>query len=209
VHLRTALPEGATVPLGWIAVGDPAERGSGSRRKHFPQYALRRKEQNFFGQGPGSEFGRRCSSCPPWRASGESVQQLYLLLCWRPSPNKIGGDVSCFFQATTQKQNSEIANLIEHLGFAAITPRQADRRWPSQQFGLPRNVSCGSESNRIILAGVVSPVALPSSQCGTSQSFPFRSIPSHVVRSPPTITSTLNCRTPSSSAMAHPQSRFS
>jgi carbonic anhydrase/acetyltransferase-like protein (isoleucine patch superfamily) len=25
VHLRTALPEGATVPLGWIAVGDPAE----------------------------------------------------------------------------------------------------------------------------------------------------------------------------------------
>jgi carbonic anhydrase/acetyltransferase-like protein (isoleucine patch superfamily) len=25
VHLRTALPEGATVPLGWVAVGDPAE----------------------------------------------------------------------------------------------------------------------------------------------------------------------------------------
>jgi carbonic anhydrase/acetyltransferase-like protein (isoleucine patch superfamily) len=25
VHLRTALPPGATVPLGWIAVGDPAE----------------------------------------------------------------------------------------------------------------------------------------------------------------------------------------
>jgi hypothetical protein len=25
VHLRTVLPEGATVPLGWIAVGDPAE----------------------------------------------------------------------------------------------------------------------------------------------------------------------------------------
>lgn len=25
VHLRTRLPEGATVPLGWIAVGDPAE----------------------------------------------------------------------------------------------------------------------------------------------------------------------------------------
>jgi carbonic anhydrase/acetyltransferase-like protein (isoleucine patch superfamily) len=25
VHLRTALPEGATVPLGWIAIGDPAE----------------------------------------------------------------------------------------------------------------------------------------------------------------------------------------
>jgi len=24
VHLRTVLPEGATVPLGWIAVGDPA-----------------------------------------------------------------------------------------------------------------------------------------------------------------------------------------
>ena len=25
VHLRTALPQGATVPLGWIAIGDPAE----------------------------------------------------------------------------------------------------------------------------------------------------------------------------------------
>jgi carbonic anhydrase/acetyltransferase-like protein (isoleucine patch superfamily) len=25
VHLRTVLPAGATVPLGWIAVGDPAE----------------------------------------------------------------------------------------------------------------------------------------------------------------------------------------
>jgi carbonic anhydrase/acetyltransferase-like protein (isoleucine patch superfamily) len=25
VHLRTSLPEGATVPLGWIAVGDPVE----------------------------------------------------------------------------------------------------------------------------------------------------------------------------------------
>jgi carbonic anhydrase/acetyltransferase-like protein (isoleucine patch superfamily) len=25
VHLRTVLPEGATVPLGWIAVGEPAE----------------------------------------------------------------------------------------------------------------------------------------------------------------------------------------
>jgi carbonic anhydrase/acetyltransferase-like protein (isoleucine patch superfamily) len=25
VHLRTVLPEGATVPRGWIAVGDPAE----------------------------------------------------------------------------------------------------------------------------------------------------------------------------------------
>src|SRR5262245_29737248 len=32
-------------------------RGSGSRRKHFPQYALRRQEQNFFGQRPGLEFG--------------------------------------------------------------------------------------------------------------------------------------------------------
>lgn len=25
VHLRTVVPEGATVPLGWIAVGDPAQ----------------------------------------------------------------------------------------------------------------------------------------------------------------------------------------
>jgi carbonic anhydrase/acetyltransferase-like protein (isoleucine patch superfamily) len=25
VHLKTVLPEGATVPIGWIAVGDPAE----------------------------------------------------------------------------------------------------------------------------------------------------------------------------------------
>ena len=25
VHLRTVLPEDATVPLGWVAVGDPAE----------------------------------------------------------------------------------------------------------------------------------------------------------------------------------------
>lgn len=25
VHLRTVLPEGAVVPLGWVAVGDPAE----------------------------------------------------------------------------------------------------------------------------------------------------------------------------------------
>jgi carbonic anhydrase/acetyltransferase-like protein (isoleucine patch superfamily) len=25
VHLRTALPAGATVPIGWVAVGDPAE----------------------------------------------------------------------------------------------------------------------------------------------------------------------------------------
>jgi len=24
VHLRTVLPEGATVPLAWVAVGDPA-----------------------------------------------------------------------------------------------------------------------------------------------------------------------------------------
>jgi hypothetical protein len=32
-------------------------RGSGSRRKHFAQYALRRQEQNFFGQRPGPEFG--------------------------------------------------------------------------------------------------------------------------------------------------------
>ena len=128
-------------------------------------------------------------------------------LATEPEQNR--GRRIVFLSGDDPKANSEIANLIEHLGFAAITPRQADRRWPSQQFGLPRNVSCGSESNRIILAGVVSLVALPSSQCGTSQSFPFRSIPSHVVRSPPTITSTLNCRTPSSSAMAHPQSRFS
>ncbi len=25
VHVRTAVPEGATVPIGWVAVGDPAE----------------------------------------------------------------------------------------------------------------------------------------------------------------------------------------
>jgi carbonic anhydrase/acetyltransferase-like protein (isoleucine patch superfamily) len=25
VHLRTVLPQGATVPIGWVAVGDPAE----------------------------------------------------------------------------------------------------------------------------------------------------------------------------------------
>jgi carbonic anhydrase/acetyltransferase-like protein (isoleucine patch superfamily) len=25
VHLRTMLPQGATVPLGWIAIGDPTE----------------------------------------------------------------------------------------------------------------------------------------------------------------------------------------
>jgi carbonic anhydrase/acetyltransferase-like protein (isoleucine patch superfamily) len=35
VHLRTALPEDAAVPLGWIAVGDPAELFSPDRHEEL------------------------------------------------------------------------------------------------------------------------------------------------------------------------------
>jgi len=49
VHLRTVLPEGATVPIGWIAVGDPAQILSPDRHDEiwaiqkeldFPKYVF-------------------------------------------------------------------------------------------------------------------------------------------------------------------------
>ena len=44
VHLRTRLAEGATVPIGWIAVGDPAQLFSPDR--HDAIWAVQR-ELNF------------------------------------------------------------------------------------------------------------------------------------------------------------------
>lgn len=50
VHLRTELPEGSTVPIGWVAVGSPAQLFSPDRHEEI--WALQR-ELDF----PGYVFG--------------------------------------------------------------------------------------------------------------------------------------------------------
>ena len=50
VHLRTVLAEGAVVPIGWVAVGDPAQLLSPDRHEEI--WALQ-KDLDF----PGFVFG--------------------------------------------------------------------------------------------------------------------------------------------------------
>jgi predicted dinucleotide-binding enzyme len=52
-------------------------------------------------------------------------------------PEQNGGRRLVFLSGDDAKANSEIANLIEHLGFAAITLGKLAEGGPSQQFGGP------------------------------------------------------------------------
>jgi predicted dinucleotide-binding enzyme len=52
-------------------------------------------------------------------------------------PEQSGGRRVVFLSGDDARANSEIANLIEHLGFAAVTLGKLAEGGPSQQFGGP------------------------------------------------------------------------